>query len=79
MSDYRETIINGALFRLLRLPSKDWTDYTGAQVYGSLFQEGLVAAERRARHADEGIARKVTYGGIGGAWKTRRNKYGSGI
>jgi len=78
MSDYREAIVNGALFRLLRLPSKDWTDYTGAQVYGTLFQEGLIEAERRARHADEGIARKVKYGGIGESWKTRRNKYGSG-
>lgn len=78
MSDYREAIVNGALFRLLRLPSKDWTDYTGAQIYGALYQEGIIEAERRARHADEGVARKVKYGGIGGGWKSRRNRYGNG-
>jgi len=77
MSDYREAIVNGALFRLLRLPSKDWTDFSGAQVYGSLFQQDIVNAERRARHGDEGIARRVNYGGIGGALRTRRNRYGN--
>lgn len=79
MNDYRDTIVNGALFRLLRLPSKDWTDYTGAQVYGSLFAEGIQAAERRARHADSGVARKVKYGGIYSRSGTKRNRYGSGL
>jgi len=72
MNDYRDTIINGALFRLLRLPSKDWTDYSAASVYGSLFTEQLVDAERRARSADTGVARKVNYGGI----KSRRYRRG---
>lgn len=77
MNDYRDTIVNGALFRLLRTPSQPWTDLTGAQVYGSIFTQGVIDAERRARHADEGIARKVNYGGVGryGIAKTRR-KYG---
>ena len=78
MSDYRDTIVNGALFRLLRLPSKEWTDYSGAQVYGSLFNEGIAVADRRARHADLGIARKVGYGGIHSPFSRRRNRYGSG-
>ena len=64
MNDYRDAIVAGALFRLLRLPSKEWTDFAGAQVYGSLFSEYIVNAERRARHADEGVARKVRYGGV---------------
>lgn len=78
MNDYHDTIINGALFRLLRLPSKEWTDYTGAQVYGSLFNEGLVAAERRARHADTGVARKTKYGGLYTRTANKRNRYGLG-
>ncbi len=78
MSDYRDTIVNGALFRLLRLPSKEWTDMGGAQVYGSLFAQGVVEADRRARHADSGIARKVAYGGIHTPFSRRRNRYGQG-
>ena len=64
MNDYRDTIVNGALYRLLRIPSKDWTDPMGASVYGTLFNEGVISAERRARNADTGVSRKVSYGGI---------------
>tara|TARA_Y100000114_G_scaffold102447_1_gene95608 strand:+ start:569 stop:1261 length:693 start_codon:yes stop_codon:yes gene_type:complete len=79
MDDYRDTIINGALFRLLRTPSQPWTDLTGAQVYASMFSQGIVDAERRARHADEGIARRVTYRGVGryGSWRSK-HRYGKG-
>lgn len=77
MAEYRDTLINGAVFRLLRTPGQPWTDFTGAQIYGSLFSEGVVNADRKARHADEGVARKVNYGGITRAWKTRR-RYGMG-
>ena len=64
MSDYRDQIINGTLFRLLRVPGRDWTDFASAQVYASLFQEGIIYAERRARSADTPIGRKVIYGGL---------------
>lgn len=77
MNDYRDSIINGALFRILRIPNKDWTDLRGAQVYANLFAESVVSAERRARGADTGVARKVNYGGAG-AWRTRRRRYGNG-
>jgi hypothetical protein len=78
MNDYRDTIINGALFRLLRIPNKEWTDLQGARVYGSLFNEGTMIAERKARGADTGVARRVRYGGTTGAWRTRRRHYGRG-
>lgn len=78
MNDYRDTIINGALFRLLRIPNKDWSDLQGASVYGQLFSQGVENAERKARGADTGVARKVRYGGSSGAWRTRRNRYGKG-
>jgi len=77
MNDYRDTIVNGALFRLLRIPNKDWSDLTGAQVYGNLFNQGVMAAERRARNADTAVHRSVKYGGLrSGAYKTRRKRYG---
>ncbi len=78
MNDYRDTIINGALFRLLRIPNKDWTDFAGAQVYSSLFNQGVVEAERKARGANTGVAKTVKYGGASGAWRTRRGRYGQG-
>jgi hypothetical protein len=78
MNDYRDTIINGALFRLLRIPNQAWTDLQIAGVYGQLFNEGVENAERKARGADSGVARKVRYGGSSGAWRTRRNRYGRG-
>lgn len=59
-----DAIVNGALFRLLRLPSKDWTDLGGAKVYGALFQDGIREAEVRGRNADTPIARKTKYGGL---------------
>lgn len=69
MNDYRDTIINGALYRLLRIPGREWTDYPGAQVYGSLFLEGLATAEARALQKETRIARKVRYGGTGGIYR----------
>jgi len=72
MTDYRDTIINGALFRLCRMPAQDWTDLGAAQVYNSLFNEGMVYAERRARQADNPIVAKVRYGGVHGGRKTRK-------
>lgn len=79
MSDYRDTIINGALFRLLRMPNKEWSDLQTAGVYGQLFTKGIEEAERRSRNADTAVARKVKYGGSSaGAWRARRNRYGRG-
>ena len=77
LSEYRDAIVNGALFRLLRIPSKDWTDYAGAQVYSTLFNEQMAYAERCARNADTGIARKVNYGGLYTRSGLRRNRYGN--
>lgn len=78
MNDYRDTIINGALFRLLRIPNKDWSDLQSASIYGQLFNQGVEQAERRSRNADTAVHRSVRYGGSTGAWQTRRRKYGQG-
>ena len=76
MNDYRDAIVNGALFRLLRIPNRDWTDFKHSQLYGNLFSQALVEAGRRSRNADTGVSRVVRYGGMSGAWRTRRNRYG---
>ena len=76
MDEYRDAIVNGALFRLLRIPGKDWSDLQGAQLYSSLFESVVITAERRGRQADEGVARRVVYGGVGGFGSRRRNRYG---
>ena len=78
MNDYRDTIVNGALYRLLRIPGREWTDYPGAQVYGSLFLEGLAQAEARALQKEARVARKVRYGGAGGIYRLTRQKYSRG-
>lgn len=78
MNDYRDTIINGALTRLLRVPNKDWSDLQGASIYGQLFNQGVEDAERRSRNADTAVRRSVKYGGRSGAWRTRRQRYGNG-
>lgn len=75
MNDYKEVIVNGAAFRLLRMPSKEWTDYNGAQVYGALFNEGIVNAYRRINNYDMPISRKVKYGGYSGSPFRRRSNY----
>lgn len=63
MNNYRETIINGTLFRLLRVPNKDWSDMTSSQMYGSMYVTGIDEARRHVERSD-GVARKVSYGGI---------------
>ena len=76
MNDYRDAIVTGAVFRLLRMPSKDWTDYAGAQAYGTFFLKEVEIADNRARNADTAIARSVKYGGIHKAYSLPRRKYG---
>lgn len=77
MSDYRDTIVNGAIFRLLRIPNKDWSDLSGAQIYAAAFAEGIRNAEIRAKNADAGVARKVNYGGLPNGIRRNRRGYRS--
>jgi hypothetical protein len=64
MDDYRDAIVNGAVFRLLRVPGQDFTDYTAAGAYGTLYEDQVRETERRARQGDTAVARKVKYGGL---------------
>jgi hypothetical protein len=65
MTDFRDTIVNGAISRLLRMPDRDWSNFKTAAVHYAMFQEQLVEAEKRARKANEGVVPVVGYGGIG--------------
>jgi hypothetical protein len=62
---YGEDIVNGALYRLLRLPGKPWSDPNQALFYGTLFEDAINDAKTEVADGNMvGVARKVTYGGL---------------
>jgi hypothetical protein len=75
---YRDGIIYGALYRLLRMPNKEWTDVPAAREYLAQFNQEIQQAELRARGGDLGVNRKVKYKGIGMP-RRRYGKYGKEI
>jgi len=68
-NNYWDTIVSGTLARVLRMPSRDWTDLKTASIYYAMFQEQVNAAKIRARQADNPIVPIVSYGGIGSSIK----------
>jgi len=78
-NDYRDGIIYGALYRLLRIPARDWTDPRAAADYLSLFNQEVTQAEQRARSGDLGVRRLVKYRGVGLSPRKRYKRYGSEI
>ena len=78
-TDYRDAIIYGALYRLLRIPSKDWSDASAASDYYSLFQEEITQAELRGRGGDLGVRRLIKYKGVGMTPRKRYKRYGTEI
>jgi hypothetical protein len=78
-NSYRDGIVYGALYRLLRIPAKDWTDPQAAADYLSLFNQEVVQAELKARGGDLGVRRVVKYKGAGMSPRKRYKRYGSEI
>ena len=78
-NSYRDGIVYGTLYRLMRIPAKDWTDPTAAADYLSLFNQEIVQAELKARGGDLGVKRTVKYRGAGLGTRKRYKKYGSEI
>jgi len=76
-TDYYDTILNGAIARLLRVPGKDWSNRAASADYYAMFMDGVYEAKRRARQSDSGAVPIVGYGGIGSYGKTLKNNYGS--
>ena len=75
--DYRDGIIFGALYRLLRMPARDWSDPQAAADYAGLFRQTVEDAEIKARRADVGVGRTVVYSGVGVPPVRRYRRYGS--
>ena len=59
------------------MPSRDWSDPVAAADYAGLFRLTVEEAEIKARRADIGVGRKVTYSGVGLAPTRRYRRYGS--
>jgi hypothetical protein len=78
-NSYRDGIVYGTLYRLLRIPAKDWTDPQAAADYLSLFNQEVVQAELKARGGDLGVRRVVKYKGAGMSPRKRYKRYGSEI
>jgi len=78
-NSYRDGIVYGTLYRLLRIPSKDWTDINASRDYLGLFNQEIVQAELKARGGDLGVKRTVKYRGAGLSPRKRYKKYGSEI
>ena len=77
-NQYRDAIIYGALYRLLRIPNREWTEIGSAQEYLYQFNLEIQQAELRARGGDLGVKRTVKYKGVGMP-RRRYGKYGREI
>jgi len=77
-NQYRDGIIYGALYRLLRMPGKPWSDIYAAQEYLFQFNQEVKQAELKARGGDLGVKRTVKYKGIGMP-RRRYGRYGKEI
>ena len=75
-NDYRDGIVYGAVYRLLRMPSKEWTDPVAAADYFNLFQAQVSDAELRGRGGNIGVKRTVKYKGAGLSPRKRYGRYG---
>ena len=78
-NDYSDGIIFGALYQLLRIPARDWSDPVAARDYLGLFNEQVAAAELRARSGDLGVRRLVQYKGVGMNPRNRYRRYGKEV
>lgn len=77
-NQYRDAIIYGTLYRLLRMPNREWTEVGSAQEYFYQFNLEIQQAELRARGGDLGVKRTVKYKGLGMP-RRRYGKYGREI
>lgn len=73
---YRDGIIYGTIFRLLRIPQKGWTDPIASADYFNLFQAEIADAELKGRGGDTGVKRTVKYKSAGLSPRKRYGRYG---
>lgn len=60
---FNDTLIDGALARLLMMKDFSWYDPKLAQYYREMFAEGVFRAKRKANGEDQPVVRTVKYGG----------------
>ena len=72
---YRDGIIYGTIFRLLRIPQKEWTDPIASADYFNLFQAEISDAELRGRGGNIGVKRTVKYKSAGLSPRKRYGRY----
>ena len=77
-NQYRDALIYGTLYRLLRMPNREWTDVGAAREYLAQLNMEITQAELRARGGDLGVKRTVKYKGIGKP-RRRYGRYGKEI
>ena len=73
---YRDGIIYGTIFRLLRIPQKEWTAPIASADYFNLFQAEISDAELRGRGGNIGVKRTVKYKSAGLSPRKRYGRYG---
>lgn len=60
---YRDTVVKGALARLLRMGGRDWTDKVQARDYSMQYENEVIRAKSQADAEFGNPVRTVTYGG----------------
>ena len=73
---YRDAILYGTVYRLLRIPQKAWTDPMASADYFGLFNEQIRLAELKGRGGDTGVKRTVKYKTAGLSHRKRYGRYG---
>ena len=75
-ANFKETLRNGILGRLMKIPGKDWTDMAAAATYLNAFEVGKTEARSRAKAEYGQPNRVMSYGGIGGDTTVGYDDYG---
>ena len=63
-STFNEFIVHGALYRLFRMPDREWSNSRLSAYYYELFEQGKGTAQVRGVDNFAQVARKVRYGGL---------------
>lgn len=62
--EFQDHFRNGTLARLMKIPGKDWTNFSASAAYAALFKVGLKEAKSRADAEYGQPCREVMYGGL---------------
>lgn len=65
IEEYYETLVEGAIYRLLAMPGEVWSSLRRSQAYYVRYQDGVMRARSRVKNDEAAPIRTVQYGGIG--------------